>query len=105
MRISLKKLNQWLKDNRTLPLATLMKKLKQKLEGYYRYYGITDNSKCLAEYRHRVRRMTFKWLNRRSQKKSYTWEQFDKMIKRYGLPYPKIHVNIFILNPNLSYIL
>ena len=28
----------------------------------------------------------FKWLNRRSQRKSFTWEQFKRFIQRHPLP-------------------
>ena len=37
----------------------------------------------------------FYWLNRRSQKKSYTWEAFNTMLKEYPLARPKIYVNIY----------
>ena len=30
----------------------------------------------------------FKWLNRRSQKKSFTWAQFNKLLHRNPLPLP-----------------
>lgn len=82
-----------------------MKKLKQKLIGYYRYYGITDNSKSLDKFRYLVRRLTFKWLNRRSQKRSYNWTNFDTMFKYFKIPKAKVYVNIFELKEDITYIL
>jgi hypothetical protein len=32
----------------------------------------------------------YKWLNRRSQRRSFNYEEFDKMIKRHGILKPRI---------------
>jgi hypothetical protein len=37
----------------------------------------------------------FKWLNRRSQRKSYSWEGFNEMLKVYPLAKPKIYVSVY----------
>ena len=37
----------------------------------------------------------FFWLNRRSQKKSYNWEEFNERLKTYPLARPRIYVNIY----------
>ena len=34
--------------------------------------------------------MLYKWLNRRSQKKSYTWEGFKELLKHFGIEKPRI---------------
>ena len=80
---------------RILPLAQIMKKLNQMLTGYYHYYGITDNSKGIGNFYFRVKGSLFYWLNRRSQKKSYTGEAFHAMLKDYPLARPKIYVSIY----------
>ncbi|MDG5857199.1 MULTISPECIES: group II intron maturase-specific domain-containing protein [Clostridium] len=98
-------MNEWLKNNRTVPLTLLMEKLTQRLIGYYRYYGITDNSLSLATFRYLVRKLTFKWLNKRSQKRSYNWRSFDTMFECFKIPKAKIYVNIFNLKEDISYIL
>lgn len=104
-RNSLKRCSQWLKENRTLPIDGLMKRLSVKLTGYFRYYGITDNSKSINNYRDKVRTLLFKWLNRRSQRKSYNWSKFMLFMKQYPLPKAKLVVNIFQLKREISYIL
>ncbi|NAS19956.1 hypothetical protein GND98_019585 [Clostridium butyricum] len=88
-----------------MPLTSLMEKLKRKLIGYYRYYGITDNTENLDKFRYLVRRLTFKWLNRRSQKRSYNWISFDAMFKYFNIPKAKVYVNIFELKEDITYIL
>jgi hypothetical protein len=80
---------------RTGSLKTIVFKLNQILVGYYHYYGITDNSKSLNAFRFEVQKSLFKWLNRRSQKKSYTWEQFHDVLKLFPLAEPKIYDNIY----------
>ena len=82
-----------------------MEKLKRKWIGYYRYYGITDNTENLDKFRYLVRRLTFKWLHRRSQKRSYNWISFDAMFKYFNIPKAKVYVNIFELKEDITYIL
>lgn len=84
-----------IKDMRTWKLPEIIKKLNQILVGYYHYYGITDNSKSLGKFYFRTRKSLFYWLNRRSQKKSYSWAGFNAMLAVYPLAAPKIYVSIY----------
>ena len=77
------------------PVAVLMRALNRKLVGYYRYYGITDNSKAINNFKDCVKMQLFKVLNRRSQINSYNWYTFNLMVKRYKLAPAKIYVNLF----------
>ena len=94
-RKSLKEMNLWLKHNRNIPLKELMPRLNQKLVGHYRYYGVSYNVQMLVKYHYYVVNMLFKWLNRRSQKKSFTWEQFHMMLTYYPIAKPKRYVNLY----------
>ena len=80
---------------RTQPVGEIIKKLNEMLVGYYHYYGITDNSKSINDFCFKVRRSLFFWLNRRSQKKSYTWDAFGTMLKEHPLARPRIYVSIY----------
>ena len=82
-------------DNRDIKVKDLMEKLSIKLIGHYRYYGISYNSKMLANFRQRTIEYLFKVLNRRSNRRSYNWEGFTEMLRYYKLPYPKIYVSLF----------
>lgn len=73
----------------------MIKKLNQILVGYYYYYGITDNIGSLSNFCFRVRKRLFYWLNRRSQKKSYSWDGFHAMLAEYPLAESKIYVSIY----------
>ena len=90
-----KEVHRWIADMRILPVAEIIKKLNQMLIGYCHYYGITDNSKAINDFRFRVRRSLFFWLNRRSQKKSYSWDAFEQVLKEFPLARPKIYVSIY----------
>jgi len=85
---------EWLKANRTLPTKQIMKTTAAKLRGHFSYYGVTDNSKCLQSFAYWVTKTLYKWLNRRGKRGCYTWEKFNKLLKLYPLPSPRIKVNL-----------
>ena len=91
-----KEVHRWIGRMRTMELAEIIKKLNQMLVGYYHYYGITDNSRKISDFRFRVIKSLFFWLNRRSQKNSYTWEEFSKMLRMYPLAQPRIYVSVYV---------
>jgi group II intron reverse transcriptase/maturase len=94
-RTKLTEMNEWLKRNRHLRLKDMTDKLNAKLRGHYQYYGITDNFDCISNFQYETWRMLFKWLNRRSQKRSYKWDEFDEMMKVFPLARPRIYCNIY----------
>lgn len=104
-RASLLRFKLWIQENRHMPSETLMKKLRRKLQGYYHYYGITDNSVMMRKFLEELRKHLFKNLNRRSQRRSYNWGKFPLFLKKYPLPKPKIYVNIFELKKDIGYIM
>ena len=90
-----KEVHRRIAEMRTQPVGEIIKKLNEMLVGYYHYYGITDNSKSINDFCFKVRRSLFFWLNRRSQKKSYTWDAFGTMLKEHPLARPRIYVSIY----------
>ena len=44
----------------------------------------------LREFYEQVCRLVFKWLNRRSQRRGYSWVRFKAMLARYAIPKPRI---------------
>ena len=71
-------------------MKTQHEKLSQALKGHDAYYGITGNWSALSHLRYQVRRIWRKWLGRRSHKGTMTWDEFDRLIGRYGLPPPRV---------------
>jgi len=90
-RTSLIDLNDKLRKLRNMfPFRELHVRLCQILTGYYNYYGFAGNAATLNKFAYAVGRMWYKWLNRRSQRKSFNWEEFQERLKRFPLPSPKI---------------
>lgn len=88
----LKMIYAWIKGIRNyLKFKEWWQMLAVKLAGYYRYYGIAGNMLWLKRFHNLIIRFVYKWVNRRSQKKSYNWEQFQRVLKHNPLPVPKIY--------------
>lgn len=90
-----KEMNRLIQEIRNWSLREIIKKLNQILTGYFHYYGITDNSRSIGEFRFQVIKMLYYWLNRRSQKKSYSWEGYNDMLKMYPIVPARIYVSIY----------
>lgn len=91
----LKVYKEWLKKNRTLTTAEILRTTARKLRGHYGYYGVTDNIKGINNYLYAVKGILYKWLNRRGKKGCYSWEKFSRLLARFPLPVPKIMVKLF----------
>ena len=87
---SLKRFSEWCKSNRNMRMTELFYKLNSKLRGYYNYYGVRGNYDSMASFFYHAIRLLFKWLNRRSQRKSYTWTGFKELLKHFGIAKPRI---------------
>lgn len=87
-----------IKEMRQMPIREIIGKLNQILAGHYQYYGITDNIKSLARFRNRVSKSLFHWMNRRGQRKSYTWKTYAELLKAYPLIQPRIRVSVYADN-------
>ena len=97
LRVKLKEMNEWLKSSRNMyPIEDIWKTLKAKLRGHFQYYGVSGNFRSIRNFEHLSKKLTLKWLNRRSQKKSFTWESFTAYLKRHPLPMAAIHHNFYV---------
>jgi group II intron reverse transcriptase/maturase len=80
----------WCKESGHKRVSILFKQINSKLRGYYNYYGLAGNSKALNSFFYWAKVNLLKWLNRRSQRKSYTWQAFNDLIKHFNLLKPRI---------------
>ena len=87
---------KWIKRVRNLPISDIFRQVRIKLLGHYGYYGITDNLKMIRTFYDIVIRLLFKWLNRRSQRRSFSRDKFKQYLKLHPLPLPRIYVSIFL---------
>ncbi len=66
-------------------MKELMKTLKSKYRGHRNYYGVIGNKHLLDSFEHFANGIVFKWLNRRSQRRSYNGAGFRQSLRHYGL--------------------
>jgi RNA-directed DNA polymerase len=100
----LKAMKIWIQRNMRGDIKDFMKRINVKLTGIYNYYCITDSSINMSIFRQEVVKLLYKWLNRRSQRKSFTWEKFGKFLKKYPLKQPKIKVSIYDMESAARYV-
>lgn len=90
LHASLKRFTQWCKTQRHVKPRELVRRLNAKLRGYYQYYGVNGNMASLRQFFQTALRILFKWLNRRSQRRSYTWQGFQAMLVHVRVERPRI---------------
>jgi len=103
-RTSRKKMSQslngfasWARKARSfLRKGEMLRAAKLRVNGHLNYYAITDNSVQCSTYAYHAKRLLFKWLNRKSQRRAYTWEQFSHALAWVGWPVPGVRKD---LNP------
>ena len=82
---AVRSIDHWCRDNRHLPIDQQHQKLNEKLLGHYAYYGVTGNSGALTRFLHEVGACWRRWLTRRNNIRSMTWEKFLAILRRYPL--------------------
>jgi len=87
---SLRNFTAWCREIRSIGIRQLLKTLNAKLRGHYNYYGVIGNYESLNKYFRQVMGLLKKWLNRRSQKKSYNSKTFWALISRHRIERPRI---------------
>jgi len=94
IRKKLKALSVRLAELRTHGGRAMLDHVRRHLQGHIQYYGVSGNSRSLGKYVRHAGRLLFKWLNRRSQRRSVTWDRFNELIVPY-LPRPRIIHHIY----------
>ena len=80
----------WCREHRNDRLRKVFGLLNLKLRGYYNYYGVIGNYRRLKQFFDACLRILYKWLNRRSQHRSFDWGEFRAVVARYGVLHPHI---------------
>lgn len=93
-----KKINEfynWIKEFRNrIRTKEIWETAKSKIIGHYNYYGYWMNRPKLNHFYFEAIKSLFKWMNRRSQKASYTWEEFERKLLLDPLPRPPEPLNL-----------
>lgn len=90
LRSSLKSFRDWCRESRNFRLRKLFDKLNAKLRGYYNYFGVIGNYESLSEFHYQAVRILYKWLNRRSQRRSFNFATFKEILQYYKIEKPRI---------------
>lgn len=97
-----REVTEWCRENRHQRIRKQAEMMKLKLQGHYNYYGIAGNCKGLRQFFDGTMRIWYRWLNRRSQHRSYTWNGFKEMTKQYGIPKPQV-IERWWIKPSVQY--
>jgi group II intron reverse transcriptase/maturase len=95
-----KEMNMWLKKIRNqIRTEEWWKTLQSKLRGHIQYYGVSENLQYVSSFCKTTVKLAKYWLNRRSQKKKMGWVKFNRYLKKYPLPQPRIVHNFYTSSP------
>lgn len=83
---TLKRLSEWCRSNRHLPVAVQWEQLTAKLRGHMAYFGLIGNARSLLGVHYAAYRIWRTWLNHRSQRARVTWTAMRRLSARYPLP-------------------
>ncbi len=69
--------------------------LTRRIRGHFNYFGVSGNFRSLLLVVEQARRIWYKWLCRRSQRKRLNWERFVDLLRDFPFPEPRITVRIW----------
>jgi len=95
LRRAIQSVHDWCRRHRHLSVKDQHAALTRRLRGHFNYFGVNGNLRSLKLLVEAVKRIWYKWLNRRSQRSRLTWERFHALLKRFPLPKPRITVQIW----------
>ena len=94
---ALREFCDWVHGSRNLlKKGEMLRRGKAKVAGHLSYYAITDNSGKCVSFVYHATRILFKWMNRKSQRKTYTWEGYNQALNWVEWPRANIRKD---LNP------
>ena len=86
---SISAFTDWIKAARNRkPTKELWSLASAKLRGHFACFGVVFNQFKLNHFYQACKEALYKWLNRRSQKRSFNWERFTQRLRHMPLPKP-----------------
>jgi RNA-directed DNA polymerase len=96
MKAKLNRVSEWAKQvMNVMLLKDLWPRLISKLRGHVQYYGVSHNVRGVGQFLYEAKKIIFKCLNRRSQRKSFTWEKFCLFVEKHPLPTARVVHHLF----------
>ena len=92
---SLRRFADWARSSRSwLSKGEMLRRARTRVIGHLNYYAITDNADQCDRFVYYATRLLFKWINRKSQRRAYTWEGFTHALEHVGWPKPRIRIDL-----------
>ena len=89
---ALARFTAWIKAARhKYRTAILLAKARSRIKGHLNSYAITDNRARCQMFLRLATRILRKWLNRRSQRKSYNWDKFNEVLRAFHWPEYRVY--------------
>ena len=88
LRGSIKACKEWVKTHRHYPLPVMIPTMIRKVRGHYNYFRAVGNMASLWSFYREAVKLLYKWLNRRSQRRSLTWDGIKRVLAAYAFPVP-----------------
>lgn len=85
----------WCRSHRHEPVQEQHAALTRRIAGHFNYFGVNGNVPCLRHVLRACMKVWHKWLNRRSQRASKTWDEFNDLLQRYPLPRASVRVQLW----------
>jgi RNA-directed DNA polymerase len=95
-----REMSRWLQTVRNLaPAQEWWGTLAAKLRGHYQYYGVSGNSEGVRRFYAAALRAARYWLNRRSQRRTFSGKRFSEYLARHPLPLPHVVHSFYASSP------
>lgn len=92
---SIMEFTQWIKTIRNQKkLKEIWALARSKVQGHVNYFGYRMNALKLNHFYQEAIKALYKWLNRRSQKRSYNWKSFNERLKNFPLIKPLAEIKL-----------
>ena len=85
----------WCRSHRHEPVKEQHAALTRRIAGHFNYFGVNGNVPCLQHVLRACTVVWHKWLNRRSQRASKTWDEFNDLLQRHPLPRASVRVQVW----------
>jgi group II intron reverse transcriptase/maturase len=96
IRKKVRDIKEWLKKSRhRLRLRNLWHRLRSRVRGHIQYFAVSHNLHAVQSFVHICTSLFFKWINRRSQKRSINWDKFKLFLEREPMPEIKTTFALF----------
>ncbi len=95
-RAKLKRVKDWIREVKDkYELRKIWDTFCVKLRGHIQYYGVSFNFREVKNFICEAIKIVFHGLNRRSQRKSFSWDKFHLFMEKYPPPRAQITVKLF----------